>query len=150
MSGPGNAPFCTKRGASAAADFNATTSSYVPESENTQHASKQKSDKQKQKQKQKQKCKDDDTTKAPNRAAPYTDVGFTLEAKQLDESIESDKSMTVLLFEDVDMVFEDDRGFMAAVAQVAATAKRPIILTSNGGFPSCICMFSSLFTEFVI
>ena len=52
--------------------------------------------------------------------------------EQPDISIENEKSMTILLFEDVNMVFEDDRGFMAAVAQLAATAKRPIILTSNG------------------
>ena len=54
--------------------------------------------------------------------------------EQPDISIENEKSMTILLFEDVNMVFEDDRGFMAAVAQLAATAKRPIILTSNGRF----------------
>jgi hypothetical protein len=54
--------------------------------------------------------------------------------EQPDVSIEKEKSMTILLFEDVDMVFEDDRGFMAAVTQLAATAKRPIILTSNGEF----------------
>lgn len=38
---------------------------------------------------------------------------------------------TLLLFEDVDTVFDEDRGFLASIFQLAETAKRPIILTSN-------------------
>ena len=62
--------------------------------------------------------------------------------EQPDMAIEKVKSMTILLFEDVDMVFEDDRGFMGAVTQLAATAKRPIILTSNGKFFGGRILFS--------
>ncbi|KAJ7547923.1 hypothetical protein O6H91_08G109900 [Diphasiastrum complanatum] len=43
--------------------------------------------------------------------------------------------MTLILFEDVDIVFEEDRGFMAALVQLARTTKRPLILTSNKGQP---------------
>ncbi|XP_062098081.1 uncharacterized protein LOC133803953 isoform X2 [Humulus lupulus] len=41
----------------------------------------------------------------------------------------------LILFEDVDITFLDDRGFMAAVQQIADTAKGPIILTSNSHKP---------------
>lgn len=37
----------------------------------------------------------------------------------------------LMLFEDVDIMFLEDRGFIAAIQQIAETAKRPIILTSN-------------------
>ncbi|KAI5060549.1 hypothetical protein GOP47_0024969 [Adiantum capillus-veneris] len=53
--------------------------------------------------------------------------------KELGDDNESGdkKNRAILLLEDVDVLFDVDRGFMAAVAQVAATAKRPIILTTN-------------------
>lgn len=38
---------------------------------------------------------------------------------------------TLILFEDVDTVFDEDRGFISTILQLAGTAKRPIILTSN-------------------
>lgn len=41
------------------------------------------------------------------------------------------RSKALILFEDVDTIFDDDRGFMAALLQLAETAKRPIVLTSN-------------------
>lgn len=37
----------------------------------------------------------------------------------------------LILFEDVDITFLEDRGFITAVQQIAETAKGPIILTSN-------------------
>ncbi|XP_018682287.2 uncharacterized protein LOC103985271 isoform X2 [Musa acuminata AAA Group] len=42
---------------------------------------------------------------------------------------------TLILFEDVDTVFEEDCGFISSVLQLAETAKRPIILTSNSKNP---------------
>lgn len=41
------------------------------------------------------------------------------------------RSKALILFEDVDKIFDDDRGFMAALLQLAETGKRPIVLTSN-------------------
>ncbi|XP_042517517.1 uncharacterized protein LOC122091570 [Macadamia integrifolia] len=38
---------------------------------------------------------------------------------------------TLILFEDVDIIFYDDRGFITAIQQFAKTARCPIILTSN-------------------
>ncbi|KAI3774938.1 hypothetical protein L1987_49502 [Smallanthus sonchifolius] len=38
---------------------------------------------------------------------------------------------TVIVFEDVDVTAYEDRGFIATIQQLAETAKRPMILTSN-------------------
>ncbi|KAJ6335668.1 hypothetical protein OIU78_012311 [Salix suchowensis] len=37
----------------------------------------------------------------------------------------------LILFEDVDLAFTEDRGFVAAIQQIAEKAKGPVILTSN-------------------
>lgn len=42
---------------------------------------------------------------------------------------------SLILFEDVDTVFDEDRGFISTILQLAETAKRPIILTSNNKNP---------------
>lgn len=41
------------------------------------------------------------------------------------------QAMTLLLFEEVDLLPDEDRGFAAAVAQMVAESKRPILLTAN-------------------
>lgn len=41
------------------------------------------------------------------------------------------KKMTVILFEDVDVQFEEDRGFLTALVQLAKKTKRPMIFTST-------------------
>lgn len=38
---------------------------------------------------------------------------------------------TLILFEDVDTALCEDRGFVSTIQQLAETAKRPMILTSN-------------------
>lgn len=43
----------------------------------------------------------------------------------------------LILFEDVDITFLEDRGFIAAVQQIAETAKGPIVLTSNSKRAHC-------------
>lgn len=40
-------------------------------------------------------------------------------------------NLTLLLVEDVDVVFDGDRGLSSALVKLASTSKRPIILTSN-------------------
>lgn len=37
----------------------------------------------------------------------------------------------LILFEDVDITFAEDRGFVTAIQQIAEKAKGPVILTSN-------------------
>jgi hypothetical protein len=41
-------------------------------------------------------------------------------------------SKALLLFEEVDQQFEEDKGFMSAISTLAASTKRPMILTCNG------------------
>lgn len=47
------------------------------------------------------------------------------------ESIRYDNVQKLILFEDVDILFPEDRGCIAAIQQIAETAKGPIVLTCN-------------------
>ncbi|PKA49149.1 hypothetical protein AXF42_Ash010834 [Apostasia shenzhenica] len=42
---------------------------------------------------------------------------------------------TLFLFEEVDIVFDEDRGFISTILKLAETTKRPMILTSNNKKP---------------
>lgn len=42
-----------------------------------------------------------------------------------------DQIKTLILFEDVDATLSEDHGFLSTIQQLAQTAKRPMILTSN-------------------
>ncbi|NXY13917.1 ATAD5 protein, partial [Atrichornis clamosus] len=56
------------------------------------------------------------------------------------------KSATsLILFEEVDIVFDEDAGFLSAVKTFMATAKRPVILTTND--PMFSLMFDGYFEE---
>jgi len=46
-------------------------------------------------------------------------------------NVACDKGRTLILVEDVDILFPEDRGCIAAIQQIAETARGPIILTSN-------------------
>lgn len=39
---------------------------------------------------------------------------------------------SLILFEEVDVIFDDDSGFLAAIKTFMATTKRPVILTTSG------------------
>ncbi|GLT47100.1 hypothetical protein SLA2020_208190 [Shorea laevis] len=45
------------------------------------------------------------------------------------------KVKSLILFEDVDIIFPEDRGFVGAIKQIAENAKGPVILTSNNNNP---------------
>ncbi|XP_055829542.1 uncharacterized protein LOC129898855 isoform X2 [Solanum dulcamara] len=45
------------------------------------------------------------------------------------------ETKTLILFEDVDTALCEDRGFVSTIQQLAGTAKRPMILTSNSDNP---------------
>ncbi|KFP71219.1 ATPase family AAA domain-containing protein 5, partial [Acanthisitta chloris] len=56
------------------------------------------------------------------------------------------KSATsLILFEEVDVIFEEDAGFLSAIKTFMATAKRPVILTTND--PTFNLMFDGYFEE---
>ena len=60
-------------------------------------------------------------------------------AKDAAEDAKETARNTLILFEEVDVLRGEDRGFMAALAQLIAGAKRPIVLTSNSpSLPSLI------------
>ncbi|KAA8538484.1 hypothetical protein F0562_028145 [Nyssa sinensis] len=50
-------------------------------------------------------------------------------------SIDQSEIKTLLLFEDVDATLYEDRGFLGTIQQLAETARRPMILTSNSNNP---------------
>jgi len=51
--------------------------------------------------------------------------------KACDEAPKQIANKTLILFEDVDTVFDEDRGFISTILKMAKTTKWPIILTSN-------------------
>ncbi|NXL77130.1 ATAD5 protein, partial [Leptocoma aspasia] len=56
------------------------------------------------------------------------------------------KSATsLILFEEVDVIFDEDAGFLSAIKTFMATAKRPVILTTND--PTFSLMFDGYFEE---
>ena len=52
-------------------------------------------------------------------------------SKDKESSKTSSQKNTLILFEEVDVLRGEDRGFMAALATLIRTSKRPIVLTSN-------------------
>ncbi|KAJ1388107.1 P-loop containing nucleoside triphosphate hydrolase [Sesbania bispinosa] len=62
--------------------------------------------------------------------------------------IACDKVQTLILVEDVDILFPEDRGCIAAIQQIAETARGPIILTSNCDNPGLPDNFDKLHISF--
>ncbi|KAM6376837.1 ATPase family AAA domain-containing protein 5 [Pluvialis apricaria] len=66
--------------------------------------------------------------------------------KQLEGGENNRKSATsLILFEEVDIIFDEDAGFLNAIKTFMATAKRPVILTTND--PTFSLMFDGYFEE---
>ncbi|KAI9097944.1 hypothetical protein K1719_025715 [Acacia pycnantha] len=63
-------------------------------------------------------------------------------------SIRYDNVQKLILFEDVDILFPEDRGFIAAIQQIAETAKGPIVLTCNSNNPPLPDNFNRLHISF--
>ena len=60
--------------------------------------------------------------------------GTSQKLHTIDNALTSDAVQTLILVEDVDILFPEDRGCIAAIQHIAETAKGPIILTSNSEF----------------
>lgn len=66
--------------------------------------------------------------------------------KEKSSEEQSKKTATsLILFEEVDVIFDDDSGFLAAVKTFMATTKRPVILTTSD--PAFSTMFDGNFEE---
>ncbi|MCI23552.1 ATPase family AAA domain-containing protein, partial [Trifolium medium] len=63
-------------------------------------------------------------------------------------TVACDKVQTLILVEDVDILFPEDRGCIAAIQQIAETARGPIILTSNSDNPGLPDNFDRLHVSF--
>ncbi|KAK6938416.1 hypothetical protein RJ641_031924 [Dillenia turbinata] len=64
---------------------------------------------------------------------PWTSTGFMVKETAACSTVER---RTLILFEDVDVILDEDRGFIATIQKLAETAKRPMILTSNSNNPA--------------
>lgn len=53
---------------------------------------------------------------------------------------------TLVLFEDADTVFKEDRGFISTILQLVDSTKWPIVLTSNSKFFKCVIHVCSKIT----
>ncbi|NXI40059.1 ATAD5 protein, partial [Galbula dea] len=66
--------------------------------------------------------------------------------KEVEGGEHNRKSATsLILFEEVDIIFDEDAGFLSAIKTFMATAKRPVILTTND--PTFSLMFDGSFEE---
>ncbi|NXF33103.1 ATAD5 protein, partial [Nyctibius bracteatus] len=66
--------------------------------------------------------------------------------KEVEGGEHNRKSATsLILFEEVDIIFDEDAGFLSAIKTFMATAKRPVILTTND--PTFSFMFDGYFEE---
>ncbi|KAM4661939.1 ATPase family AAA domain-containing protein 5 [Discoglossus pictus] len=54
---------------------------------------------------------------------------------------------SLILFEEVDVIFDDDSGFLAAIKTFMATTKRPVVLTTND--PTFDLMFDGTFEKII-
>ncbi|XP_042758835.1 uncharacterized protein LOC111920004 [Lactuca sativa] len=70
---------------------------------------------------------------------PLSDDEDSKDVKPIDKDNKISSSQngikTLILFEDIDATLYEDRGFISTIQQLAETAKRPMILTSNSDDP---------------
>ncbi|XP_014501576.1 uncharacterized protein LOC106762275 isoform X2 [Vigna radiata var. radiata] len=76
--------------------------------------------------------------------------GSTLKLHGENNDTEKYKIHRLVLVEDVDILFAEDRGCIAAIQQIAETSKGPIILTSNSDNPGLRHKFDMLHVPFVL
>ncbi|CAN6320592.1 unnamed protein product [Urochloa humidicola] len=75
-------------------------------------------------------------------------LGYYSGSKVSDEAPKQVVNKTLILFEDVDTVFDEDRGFISTILKMAETTKWPIILTSNRKDPSLPNLLDQLVLDF--
>ncbi|XP_067403489.1 ATPase family AAA domain-containing protein 5 isoform X2 [Emydura macquarii macquarii] len=73
-----------------------------------------------------------------------------IQTKSTNKEVEGEESnrknaTSLILFEEVDVIFDEDAGFLSAIKTFMATAKRPVILTTND--PTFSLMFDGYFEE---
>nr|XP_027230296.1 ATPase family AAA domain-containing protein 5-like [Penaeus vannamei] len=77
--------------------------------------------------------------KATNTKPSPKKVNLHEESQNSNKDLESKKKVALVLFEDIDIVFEEwDEGFITTVNNFMATSKRPIILTVSDSSPNVL------------
>lgn len=74
-------------------------------------------------------------TKASEFASKHKDPAVNLPTATTPKENEEQSKKTatsLILFEEVDVIFDDDAGFLAAIKTFMTTTKRPVILTTSG------------------
>lgn len=106
-------------------------------------SSKQKNAEEKTKQPEKAKgsC---ESSKLKDAQSTEKGVNTTVDKEVLEESNRKNAT-SLILFEEVDVIFEDDQGFLSAVKTFMATTKRPVILTTSD--PTFSLLFDGFFEE---
>ncbi|XP_066560307.1 ATPase family AAA domain-containing protein 5 [Amia ocellicauda] len=71
--------------------------------------------------------------------------GSAVGSRDPEEPGKKTSATSLILFEEVDVIFDDDWGFLAAIKTFMATTKRPVVLTTSD--PTFSMMFSGSFEE---
>ncbi|XP_044375789.1 uncharacterized protein [Triticum aestivum] len=88
------------------------------------------------------------TRKASNDDEHMLPVKCYSSSKLSDEAPKQVINKTLILFEDVDTVFDEDRGFISTILKIAETTRWPIILTSNKKDPALPHLLDQLVLDF--
>ncbi|XP_066137762.1 enhanced level of genomic instability 1 [Euwallacea fornicatus] len=74
-----------------------------------------------------------------------SDLKTTNQSNEKDDKFapKGSKKMCILLIEDIDLIFEQDEGFLSSLFQLIMTSKRPIILTTTDNSPPHVQKFIS-------
>lgn len=70
--------------------------------------------------------------KAKECASKHKDPAVRSPTDKTNEEQSKKTATSLILFEEVDVIFDDDSGFLAAIKTFMTTTKRPVILTTSG------------------
>ncbi|XP_029914586.1 ATPase family AAA domain-containing protein 5 isoform X2 [Myripristis murdjan] len=85
------------------------------------------------------------TVKPKEAAAKISQTSTTMPKEASSEEQSKKTATSLILFEEVDVIFDDDSGFLAAIKTFMTTTKRPVILTTSD--PAFSTMFDGNFEE---
>nr|XP_053654316.1 ATPase family AAA domain-containing protein 5-like isoform X2 [Cherax quadricarinatus] len=85
--------------------------------------------------------------RSPSKKAPHFSLGEESQDSN-NKDLEKTKAFSLVLFEDIDIVFEEwDDGFISTVNNFMATSKRPIVLTVTQASPSILSRIKGIYEK---